>query len=160
MRVVLAAVGRLKDGPERLLCTRYLDRARDIGRRLGIRAVDTLELDESPDRSADGRRDAEARAMLTRLPGQAGVIAFDEHGALCSSREFAAHIARLRDGGMSDLALVIGGPDGLGPGLRDRAALRLAFGPATFPHGLVRVMAAEQLYRALTILAGHPYHRD
>ena len=97
--------------------------------------------------------------MAALSPG-VDLIAFDEGGKLLGSRDFSAHIGKRRDAGAAALALAIGGPDGLGSVVRERAALVLSFGPMTFPHQLARIMAAEQIYRAMTILAGHPYHRD
>ena len=88
------------------------------------------------------------------------LLAFDESGKLFGSRAFASHLVQRRDAGASDLALLIGGADGLATEARERASLVLSFGPMTFPHQLARIMAAEQIYRAITILAGHPYHRD
>jgi 23S rRNA (pseudouridine1915-N3)-methyltransferase len=105
------------------------------------------------------RKEAEALALADHLtPGH--VIACDERGRALSSRAFADRIARLRDNGLRRLVFVVGGADGLAPGVLERADERLAFGPQTWPHALVRVMLAEQVYRAVTILAGSPYHRD
>jgi len=159
VRIVVAAVGRLKAGPERALFDRFLERADRAGRHLGL-AVDCREIPESAARQADARKEAEATALLGALPVAGIVVALDEHGKAVDSRSFAKRIANWRDSGSSDLTFLIGGPDGLGAAALDRADLRLAFGTMTWPHQLVRVMLAEQLYRAVTILSGHPYHRD
>ena len=106
------------------------------------------------------RKSDEAKAILAVLAPGAELIALDEGGELLGSRDFSAHLGRRRDAGAAALALVIGGADGLASVIRERASLVLSFGPMTFPHQLARIMAAEQIYRAATILAGHPYHRD
>ncbi|MBL8590908.1 MAG: 23S rRNA (pseudouridine(1915)-N(3))-methyltransferase RlmH [Methylobacteriaceae bacterium] len=159
MRIVLVAVGRLKPGPERELAARYVDRAKAAARSARLAGFDTREIEESAARRPEDRRLAEARAILAALPAGALVMALDERGGSMSSAAFAAEIGRQRDAGAPCLALVVGGPDGLDPSLRDQARWTLAFGAMTWPHQLARVMAAEQLYRAMTILAGHPYHR-
>jgi 23S rRNA (pseudouridine1915-N3)-methyltransferase len=101
----------------------------------------------------------EAAKLARRLPAPSHRIALDEGGRALSSEAFASHLARLRDRGCRDLVFLIGGPDGLAPGLKESAQERLAFGPQTWPHLMVRAMLAEQIYRALAILSGHPYHR-
>jgi 23S rRNA (pseudouridine1915-N3)-methyltransferase len=157
--MTIAAVGRLKAGPERALFDRFLARADRAGRRLGL-TVDFREIADSTAKQAGARKDAEAKALLDALSAAGTVVALDEHGEAVDSRSFAERIAMWRDSGAGDLTFLIGGPDGLGPVALDRANLRLAFGKMTWPHQLVRVMLAEQIYRAVTILSGHPYHRD
>lgn len=159
MRLVLACVGRLKAGAERDLVARYLERIRPAGRPLGLGPCDMVEIAESAARRAEDRMAEEGAALLAALPPGAGLVALDPRGRNLSSPDFAQRIASERDGGLSALAFVIGGADGLSDPVRERASLLLAYGAATFPHQLVRVMLAEQLYRAVTILAGHPYHR-
>ena len=159
MRVSLLAVGRLK-GPEREIAGRYETRLPKAGRPLGLDWRGTIELPESRASSASARKDAEAGALLARLDDGAVLIALDEGGAQPGSEAFAALLARHRDAGAPSLALAIGGADGHGDALLERAGERIAFGRMTWPHGLVRAMALEQLYRAATILAGHPYHRS
>ena len=159
MRITIAAVGRLKAGPERELFDRFLERADRAGRQLGL-AVDSREIAESAARQVEARKDAEAKALLGALPATGTVVALDEHGKAIDSRGFAERIAKWRDSGSGHLTFLIGGPDGLGAPALGRADLRLAFGAMTWPHQLVRVMLAEQLYRAVTILSGHPDHRD
>ena len=150
----MAAVGRLSRGPETDLVKTYVDRATAAGRALGLGPFEVVEVEARKPGKA-----AEADALRPHL-ADAHLIACDEHGAARSSREFAAEIARLRDQGVRRLVLMIGGADGLDPTLLASAQGKLAFGPQTWPHALVRVMLAEQLYRAVTILAGGPYHRD
>ncbi|SFK27088.1 23S rRNA (pseudouridine(1915)-N(3))-methyltransferase RlmH [Methylocapsa palsarum] len=158
MRLVLACVGRAR-GPERDLAARYIERAGAAARGLGFPSVTVREFDESRARRAEDRKAEEAKAIRAAI-GTADVIALDEGGENVSSREFARRLGLKRDQGAATLAIVIGGPDGLAPEFRAGAAMVLSFGAMTFPHQLVRLLAAEQIYRAVTILAGHPYHRD
>ena len=159
MRIVVAAVGRMKRGPERELGERYRERAAKSGRGIGLRAVDVIEIAESRARDPQRRVLEESIALANVIPDGAAVVLLDPNGENLDSTTFAARLRGWRDGGR-DLAFVIGGPDGLAPSLAEKAALRLAFGAATWPHQLVRVMLLEQLYRAVTILSGHPYHRE
>ena len=158
MRVLLAAVGRLKSGPERELLERYRARAEAAGRGLGFAGPDLAEIAESRARRPEDRRAEEAGAIRART-GSAKLILFDERGRTIGSEDFAARLAGWRDAGEAQLAFVVGGPDGLAAEFRDQAALVLSFGALTLPHQLVQILVAEQFYRALTILAGHPYHR-
>ncbi len=160
MRLILAGVGRLKAGPERDLCDRYLARSRAIGRTLGFAPLDVLEIDEGRERSAVERRRSEAALLIAKLPPDTVMTALDERGRALTSRDFAAHLSSVREVGAATLALVVGGPDGLDSAVRARAGLTFGFGAATIPHQIVRVLLAEQVYRAMTIMAGHPYHRD
>ena len=159
MRLVVAAVGRLREGPERELAERYRKRAEQIGRRIGIRSVEIVEIRESRAQELAKRKTEESIAIATVIPDKAVTIILDERGNSLDSASFAARLARWRDDGRQDAVFVIGGDDGLMPTLREKAALTLALGTATWPHQLVRVMLLEQLYRAATILTGHPYHR-
>ncbi len=158
MRLAIIAVGRLKDGPERELCERYRERSGGLGRGLGLSGPDIIEIAEGRGRRAEERKRDEAAAILAKL-GPGLLIALDERGRSLGSEAFAARLASARDGGAAGATLVIGGADGLDEEIRSRADLTLAFGALTIPHQLVRVLALEQLYRALTIIAGHPYHR-
>jgi len=157
VRLLLVCVGRLKAGPERALAERYLERAGVIGRNVGI-AIDEREIEESRARRAQERSREEAKAIRS-LVGEARFIACDPAGKSLTSEDFAAELGRSRDRAISALAIAIGGPDGLDRDLRRSADLLLAFGTMTWPHQLARIMLAEQIYRATTILAGHPYHR-
>ena len=159
MRLVVAAVGRLKRGPERDLAERYQERAAKAGRAIGIRAVTISEIDEGRARRTNDRLSEEAATLRAVVPAQAAVIALDERGESLASDALAQRIGRWRDQGRPALVIVIGGPDGLAPELLAKADLRLAFGRMTWPHQLVRIMIFEQLYRAIAILSGHPYHR-
>jgi len=159
MRIHLSAIGRLKAGPEREICARYLERAQAASRGVGLTGVEMRESDESRARRPEDRKAEEARALLQNIPAGARLVVLDERGKTMGSEAFAADIATARDGGADGYAILIGGADGVDPQLRARASLVLAFGAMTWPHQLVRIMAAEQIYRAITILAGHPYHR-
>lgn len=159
MRLMIVAVGRLKRGPERQLAERYRERAAKAGKALGFRGLELVELDESRNRDAGRRVLEESIAVANLVPESSALVLLDERGDSLGSKEFAATLGRWRDDGQADCAFVIGGPDGLAPTLHDKAALRLAFGALTWPHQLVRIMLLEQIYRAITILAGHPYHR-
>lgn len=159
MRLVVVAVGKASAGPERELVRHYLDRAGRAGRALGFTSIDHVELGESRLGTASERRAAEAADILRIVPPGAALIALDERGENLTSAAFAERLARLRDDGHAAIACAIGGPDGHGPALLAAARLKLAFGAATWPHLLARVLLAEQIYRAMTILAGHPYHR-
>lgn len=155
MRLHLCAVGRLRAGPERALVDDYLDRLGKTGRALGLGPVAEHEVEDK----RGGGMAAEADLLARAVPPGAVLCILDERGRSLSSPEFAAQIARWRDGGRQDAAFVIGGADGIDPALRARADLAISFGAMVWPHMLVRVMLAEQLYRAATILAGSPYHR-
>lgn len=156
LRVRIAAVGRLAArAPEAALIDDYLGRFAQAGRPLGLGPAEVAEVE---DRKGGGKT-AEAALLSRQLPEGAALIALDERGRLMSSPDFAAALARFRDDGRSDAVFLIGGADGLDPDLRDRADLALSFGAMVWPHMLARVMLAEQLYRAATILAGSPYHR-
>ena len=159
MRIVILGIGKARAAPETILCEDYLKRARGFGPKLGIQKLDLVIADVSRKSSASARMSEEADTLKTRIPQGSHVIALDEAGRSLTSEDFARHIAKLRDASTGDLVFLIGGPDGLSQILRDGAQSRLALGSQTWPHMLVRAMLAEQLYRALAILSGHPYHR-
>jgi 23S rRNA (pseudouridine1915-N3)-methyltransferase len=159
MRIVVAAVGRLKQGPETELSERYRKRASQTGRNLGLRDIEIVEVRESRADDANKRMLEESIALANLIPAGAAVVLLDVLGDNLDSAKLAAQFANWRSNGKSAVVFVIGGADGLAPSLRDKATLRLSFGAATWPHQLVRVMLLEQLYRATTILTGHPYHR-
>ncbi|HET9246148.1 MAG TPA: 23S rRNA (pseudouridine(1915)-N(3))-methyltransferase RlmH [Xanthobacteraceae bacterium] len=159
MRIVVAAVGRLKQGPERELAERYRKRASDAGRSAGLSAFDIVEIKESRAGDAARRMLEESIAIANIVPDRAVTVILDERGENMSSAVIAG---RLQDWQRQDkpaVVFIIGAADGLAPSLREKASLAIAFGKATWPHQLIRIMLMEQLYRAVTILAGHPYHR-
>lgn len=159
MRLLVAAVGRLKQGPEHELAAWYRKRAEIIGRPLGLREIEIIEIRESRTRDAERRRIEESIALANVIPEKAIVVILDERGQSLGSAEFAALLHQWRAQDQPAVCFIIGGADGLAPSLSERAKLTLAFGAATWPHQLVRIMLLEQIYRAGTILAGHPYHR-
>lgn len=159
MRIIVAAVGRLKRGPETEMAERYRARAAQTGRPLGLRAVEILEIRESRADDAGKRMLEESIALANIIPQGAAVALLDARGDNLDSAGLAAQITTWRKQDRPAAVFIIGGPDGLSPSLRDKAELRIAFGAATWPHQMVRVMLLEQLYRAATILTGHPYHR-
>ena len=159
MRVVVIAIGRLKQGPERELADRYRERFDDTGRKLGFRGLEIHEIPESRARDSASRIAEEADAITAAIGEKSVLVALDERGESIDSATFARHLGRWRDQSVANTIFVIGGADGLSPDLRRKAKLSIAFGSATWPHQMVRVMLLEQVYRAATILAGHPYHR-
>jgi 23S rRNA (pseudouridine1915-N3)-methyltransferase len=160
MRVILLAVGRMKKGPETELVQRYLKRAEQAGRQIGLRGVEVIEIRESRASDAGKRMIEESIALANIIPDAAMTAMLDERGESLSSADFADQLRKWRDAGVPAAVFIIGGPDGLAQNLRDKAKLRLAFGAATWPHQMVRIMLLEQIYRAITILSGHPYHRE
>ena len=155
MRLHICAVGRLRAGPEKLLLDDYLLRFERTGRALSLGPVFLHEVEDKK----NGGMEPEGDLLSRAIPDTALICVLDERGKVMSSPDFAAEIAGWRDGGRQDLAFVIGGADGISPKLRARADASLSFGKMVWPHMLVRVMLAEQLYRAATILSGGPYHR-
>jgi len=160
MRIVVAAVGRLKQGPERELAERFRKRAADAGRSAGLNSFDIVEIRESRAGDAERRRLEESIAIANVIPDRAVTVIMDERGENVTSSAFAGKLQAWRSQDRPAVVFIIGAADGLAPGLRQKAGLAVSFGAATWPHQLVRIMLLEQLYRAVTILAGHPYHRD
>ena len=153
MQISLITVGRLKSGPEKQMVDDYVDRFSRLGRQLGFRGLDLIDVDSGPSLEAEGER------LLARLPAGARALRLDEHGKTMGSVALATALGKWRDSGISDLAFLIGGADGYSQAVRAATSQTLAFGPQTWPHRLVKVMLAEQLYRAASILAGTPYHK-
>lgn len=159
MRLWILAVGNSRGSSEGALCDDFIERARKLGRNMGFPAVAIEELAVSKAREVDKRIADECARLAARVPDGAHVILLDAKGKGMTSEDFAEMLAALRDAGTRDLAFVIGGPDGLGPLPGKKAGRSLAFGPQTWPHLLARALLSEQVYRAMTIMAGHPYHR-
>lgn len=151
----LCAVGRLRTGPERDLIADYTQRFDRTGRALGLGPLTEHEVEDKKNAGMG----AEAELLARAVPASAVLVTLDERGKLLTSPEFAAQLGRWRDAGRQDVAFVIGGADGIDPALRARADFSISFGAMVWPHMLVRVMLAEQLYRAANILSGGPYHR-
>lgn len=159
MRLAIIAAGRLKPGPEKTLAEDYFTRAQGLGRKCGITRIGVTEFSESQASSAAARMSEEGRLMAGALPPRAFAVVLDERGKALTSEEFASLLRRHLEGGTPDIAFLIGGPDGHAADIRQQAGLLMSFGPMTWPHRMVRVMLFEQIYRAVTILSGHPYHR-
>jgi 23S rRNA (pseudouridine1915-N3)-methyltransferase len=159
MRLLIVAVGKLKQGPERDLCGHYLGRAETAGRKLALSPVTVIEVPESRGPTPAARMAAEAMVMIGKIPTSHKLICLDREGEQLASAELAHSLRDFRDGGVEGLAFLVGGAEGLAPEVLARADKRLSLGPMTLTHGLARIVLAEQLYRAATILAGHPYHR-
>ena len=155
MRVHLCAVGRLRSGPERDLIDDYIKRFDRTGRSMALGPLLEIEVEDKKNLGMS----AEAELLGRAIPSGAVLVTLDERGKILNSPEFAVQLESWRDGGRQDVAFVIGGADGIDPSLRDRADFSISFGRMVWPHMLVRVMLAEQLYRAASILAGLPYHR-
>jgi 23S rRNA (pseudouridine1915-N3)-methyltransferase len=160
MRIVILAVGRMKAGPERQIAERFFDRIAKSGRAEGFEFGGVLELTESRAQQAEARKSDEAARIAGKMPSDATLILLDERGENLDSGEFAKLLGTHRDKGTNTLAFAIGGPDGHGDEMRNKASATISFGALTWPHQLARVMLAEQIYRAVTILSGHPYHRS
>lgn len=159
MKLTVAAVGKLKAGPERDLYDRYAGRIGPVGKQAGLGPLTTQEIPESRKKSASERQAEESAQVLERIGGGCMILALDERGKGMTSEAFANMLADYRDSGAAQVAFVIGGADGHGEEMRSQAARLISLGPMTMAHGLARVVLAEQIYRAITILTGHPYHR-
>jgi 23S rRNA (pseudouridine1915-N3)-methyltransferase len=159
VRLLVLAVGHARGTSEAALTDDFITRAQNIGRGMGFPAIAVEELSVSKARDTPTRMKDEAERLAARVPEGAHVILLDAKGKGMTSEDFAEMIGALRDAGTKNLVFVIGGPDGLGTLQKIRPGRSLAFGPQTWPHLMARAMLSEQLYRALTILAGHPYHR-
>jgi 23S rRNA (pseudouridine1915-N3)-methyltransferase len=159
MHIHILAIGRLKERGERDIMERYAERVRAAGRQVGIMGLTETELSEAKAQTPAARREDEAHRLLARCPPAAHLVALDEAGATLTSAKFAERLGQWCDDGVSGAVFCLGGPDGHGADLVGRCHLRLSLSAMTLPHGLARVVLAEQLYRAVTILSGHPYHR-
>jgi 23S rRNA (pseudouridine1915-N3)-methyltransferase len=159
VKLDVVTVGKLKAGPERELVARYSERLRGIGRGVALDGPRLVELPESQARRDLDRKAEEAGQIVAQVPDGYQLVLFDERGSSLDSAAFARLLGDWRDSGVAGASFVIGGADGLAETLRSRAARVLGFGQMTMPHQIVRVLVLEQLYRAATLLSGHPYHR-
>jgi 23S rRNA (pseudouridine1915-N3)-methyltransferase len=159
MRLLILAVGNGRGTQEGALTDDFAGRSRAFGKRYGFTACAVEEIGVSKLREARGRMEAEGEKLAARIPQGAHVILLDARGKGMTSDGFAEMLGAMRDAGARDLVFIIGGPDGLNLPASVKAGRSLAFGPQTWPHLMVRAMLSEQIYRALTILGGHPYHR-
>lgn len=158
MKLTIAAVGKLKAGPESELYDRYAKRISQAGKQAAIGPLDLIEITESRKNTARERRGEEASVLMDKITQPSRIVALDEKGDALTSEEIARFLQKERDNGAASLVFAIGGPDGHGEAIRETSSL-LSLGAITLPHGLARVVLAEQLYRAVTLLTGHPYHR-
>lgn len=160
MKLTIAAIGRMKRGAEQDLCARYTDRADKAGRALGLGPLRIIEFNESRAARPAERKSQEAEMLLGAAPPGAAKFVLDEHGTAHTSRSFTKLLADERDSGSTEAVFFLGGADGHGKALLDAATRNISLGKMTFPHQIARCLLAEQIYRAVTILSGHPYHRD
>ena len=160
MRIQIFAVGRMKTGPERELADRYFDRFAKVAPPLGLEFGGVGEIAESRARDADQRKREEAAKLAESLGAATVLVLLDERGKVLSSSDFTSMIVKHRDGGIRSMTFAIGGADGHAEESRVRAQLVISFGAMTLPHQITRILIAEQLYRAATIISGHPYHRE
>ena len=160
MRLSIVAVGRLKSGPDRELFDRYWDRVEKQTRALGLSSNKIIEINEARSGNSDQRRAEEAKTILAKTPTGAQLIVLDETGKQQTSIEFAQSIRKMQEDGSPDVCFIIGGANGHGDAVKEAAHMVLSLGRLTLPHGLARIVLAEQVYRATTIIAGHPYHRE
>ena len=162
MHISLFAIGKMKTGPERDLVARYLERFEKSAPAIGVGFSGLIERPESRASDASTRKREEASWLISHLEAQPStlLVLLDETGKSLASEALADSIAKKRDAGLRNMVFAIGGADGHDITLKSRADLVLSFGAATWPHQMVRIMLAEQLYRCVTILSGHPYHRS
>ncbi|MGB7335468.1 MAG: 23S rRNA (pseudouridine(1915)-N(3))-methyltransferase RlmH [Salaquimonas sp.] len=159
MRLKILTIGKMKKGPETDLLDRYLERAEKAGRQLGFSGPEVSEWTESRLDQVELRKSEEAKTLLSGLKPGALLIAMDEHGKDYSSVELSQTLSKALDSSVPEVAFALGGPDGHAAELLKQSTLTLRMGKMTWPHQLARVMLAEQIYRSITILSGHPYHR-
>jgi 23S rRNA (pseudouridine1915-N3)-methyltransferase len=159
MRLSIAAIGRLKTGPEKLMADDYKKRIEVMGRKAGLTSLKIGEWAESQAANAKQRMDEEAQVLWSAVPNGAVTMILDERGKSLSSEDFAARIRKHADQGINELVFMIGGPDGHAALTREKANEVIALGPMVWPHRLVRIMLLEQIYRSVTIMVNHPYHR-
>jgi len=159
MKLAILAIGRMKAGPEKELCEDYIARAAAAGRNCGITSLEVRDFPESALPDTHRRREAEAKHLAGAIAPRSYRIVLDERGRALKSTDFADLLKHQIEAGIGEIAFLIGGPDGHADSIRESAGFTLSFGPMTWPHRLVRVMLAEQIYRSVTIMVNHPYHR-
>jgi 23S rRNA (pseudouridine1915-N3)-methyltransferase len=160
LKLSIAAIGRLKTGPEKLMADDYAKRIEVLGRKAGITSLKIGEWAESQNQGVKQRLDEEAQILWSAVPQGATTFVLDERGKSLPSEDFAAKIRKCADQGVNELVFMIGGPDGHAPETREKASDLIALGPMVWPHRLVRIMLLEQIYRSVTIMVNHPYHRQ
>ncbi len=158
MRVTVACIGRLK-GAEQELCDRYVKRIKGGGRQVSFDSLEIKEIGESRNKAVLARKAEEASALLAKVPTKGHIFCMDEQGKNFSTSQFSEKIMTLRDDGVRDIIFILGGADGLSQDILKQSHGKISLGKMTMPHGLARVVLLEQLYRMMTLWAGHPYHR-
>jgi 23S rRNA (pseudouridine1915-N3)-methyltransferase len=159
MKLGIAAIGSLKSGPEKELAAEYEQRISGLGRNAGLTGFAVQDWAESKASTADLRKAEEAKRLWSTVAVDGLAIVLDERGKAHTSIEFSKLLQQQAEAGTKQLHFLIGGPDGHAPETRAKAFKTMSFGPMTFPHRLIRVMLLEQIYRAVTIIVNHPYHR-
>jgi 23S rRNA (pseudouridine1915-N3)-methyltransferase len=160
MRLQVLGIGKLKAGPEKTLADDYQARLEGLGRKAGITKLTVTDFAESQGQTASQRQAEEARRLADALAPKAFTLVLDERGKSFTSKSFSQLLQYHLDQGTPDLAFLIGGPDGHGGEIRKHAGQLISLGEMTWPHRLVRIMLLEQIYRAVTIMVNHPYHRS
>ncbi len=160
MKLQILAVGKMKAGPERDLYARYADRIAKSGKALHLHGPDLIEISESRQSDAPTRKADESTQLLQKANDDARIILLDERGKDLTSVEFSRLIQSEQDAGAGTLAFAIGGPDGHGEEIASIAVRKIRLGAMTWPHQVARILLVEQIYRAITITSGHPYHRE
>ena len=160
MRLQVLGIGKLRAGPEKILAQDYQTRLEGLGRKAGITKLTVSDFAESQSQTASQRQDEEAKILMGALAPKAFTLVLDERGKSMASEAFSKLLQRHLDQGTQDLAFLIGGPDGHSAATRKNAGQLISLGEMTWPHRLVRVMLFEQIYRAVTIMVNHPYHRS
>lgn len=159
MQIFVAAIGRLKKSDELNLCNKFELRIKNAGAQLGFSKFQHIDFEEDKSQQVQIRKNKEAEKLLSAIPKGALIVALDEHGKQFTSPEFSQKIANFRDDGAPAIAFLLGGPDGHGQAVLNQADLKLSLSKMTWPHQIARALLFEQIYRAITIMSGHPYHR-
>lgn len=160
MQIFIGAIGRLKKSDELNLCNKFETRIKNAGAQLGFTQLNHLDFDEAKSPQVQTRKTEEAKKLLNAVPKGALIVALDENGKHFTSPEFSTKIANYRDDGYPAIAFLLGGPDGHGQDVLNQADLKLSLSKMTWPHQIARALLFEQIYRAITIMSGHPYHRE
>lgn len=160
MQIFIGAIGRVKKSDELNLCNKFETRIKNAGAQLGFTQFTQLDFDEDKSPQVQTRKNNEAKKLLAVVPKGALIVALDEHGKHFTSPEFSQKIANYRDDGYPAIAFLLGGPDGHGQEVLNQADLKLSLSKMTWPHQIARALLFEQIYRAITIMSGHPYHRE
>ncbi|WP_370931825.1 23S rRNA (pseudouridine(1915)-N(3))-methyltransferase RlmH [Bartonella sp. DGB1] len=160
MKIKFICIGKMKKGAEQELFERYYQRAKRNFQTLGIYLMPVIELPESKSSNVEERKKREGENILSSLNNKAYLILLDELGQMLPTKKFADLLPKLKQTGINNVTFAIGGADGHSEEIKKRADKILSLGLMTFPHQIVRILLAEQIYRNATILLNHPYHRE